>query len=50
VVKLKQKFTEEVAAYAEDRRPDNPTTGIGDQKRTPGHAVHSGEERRQHAQ
>jgi hypothetical protein len=30
VVKLKQKFTEEVAAYAEHCGPDNPTTGIGD--------------------
>src|SRR5215831_18467916 len=50
VVKLKQKFAEEVAADTEHRGPDNPTTGIGDQKRAPGHAVYSGEERRQHAQ
>ena len=50
VVKLKQKFTEEVAADAEHRGPDNATSGIGEQKRAPGHAVHSGEERRQHAQ
>src|SRR5262245_12869373 len=50
VVKLKQKLAEEVAADAERRGPDNRATGIGDQKRAPGHAVYSGEERRQHAQ
>jgi len=49
-VKLKQKFAEEVAADAEHRSPNNSTTGIGDQERAPGHAVYSGEERRQHAQ
>src|SRR5262249_59575030 len=39
-----------VAADAEHGVPDKATTGIGDQKRAPGHAVYSGEERRQHAQ
>src|SRR5262249_25488943 len=50
VVKLKKEFAKEVAADAERRGPDNSATGIGDQKRAPRHAVHSGEERRQHAQ
>jgi hypothetical protein len=30
VVKLKEQFTEEVAANAEHRGPDDATTGIGD--------------------
>src|SRR5262249_21909625 len=50
VVKLKQDFTEEVAADAEHCGPDDATTGIGDQKRAPGHPVQSSEKCRQHAQ
>src|SRR5262245_17882967 len=41
VVKLKQQFTEEVTTDAEHRGPDDATTGIGNQKSAPGHAVQS---------